>query len=96
MIILGSFPESLEEALRRGANTLTLTARMWEFLGNNGDQFSSSRGFLNAGRQTDQEIILATNPATISSGSVVAQELTHLISNGLRLDRTGTRVLRMK
>jgi hypothetical protein len=96
MIVLGSFPEYLEEASRRGANALTLTARVWQFLGNNGDQWTTFKSFLDASRHTNQEILLVTNPATISSGSMGARELAHLLDQGFRLDSTGNRVVRVK
>jgi hypothetical protein len=96
MIVLGSFPEYLEEANRLGANAMTLSARSWQFFGNNGEQWTTFRSFLDASRHAHNDIRLATNPAAISSGSIAAQELAHLISHGFRLDSTGTSLLREK
>ena len=93
MVVLGSFPEYLEEANRQGANAMTLSARAWQFFGNNGDQWTTFRAFLEASRRRRGDIRLATHPAAISSGSMAAQELAHLISHGFRLDSTGTRLL---
>jgi hypothetical protein len=93
MVVLGQFPENLEEAIRQKANAMTLSARSWQFFSNNGDIWTAFRGFLDASRHASDDFQLATHPATISSGSVAAQELSYLISHGFRLDPAGTRIL---
>jgi hypothetical protein len=96
VIVLGAFPEYLEEAIRREADALAVSARVWRFLEKNGEQWTTCRSYLNASRHVNQEILLATNPAAISSGSMLAQELAYLLQHGFRLDFTGTKILRMK
>lgn len=96
MIVVGAFPEYLEEAIRREADALAISARMWRFFEKNGEQWTTCRSYLNASRQVNQEILLATNPAAISSGSILAQEVAHLLQHGFRLDSTGTKFLRVK
>lgn len=92
MIVLGSFPEYLEEASRQGANALAVPAKLWQFLENYGDQWTTNRSFLDATIRFHDEILLATNPASISSGSLTMQELTYLRRHGFHLDPTGTRL----
>ena len=96
MIILGSFPESLEVAIRQRANAMTLSARSWQFFSNSGDIWISFRAFLDASCHAHNDFRLATHPAAISSGSMTAQELAYLISRGFRIDSTGTRILPSK
>jgi hypothetical protein len=96
MIVLGSFPEYLEEAGRRGANALTVTARMWQFFANTGEQWTVSQSFLDEILRSKQEILLVTNPAAVSTGSTTMQELTHFIRHGFYLDPSGTRLLHTK
>jgi hypothetical protein len=96
MIVLGAFPEYLEEAIRREAGALAISARVWRFFEKSGAHWTMCQSYLDASRRVNQEILLATNPAAISSGSILAQEVAYLLQHGFRLDSTGTRFLRVK
>lgn len=93
MVVLGAFPEYLEEASRRGGGFFAPSARAWRFFVNTGDHWTMCESYLNASRRAGQEFLLATNPATISLSSIVMMELTHLLQHGFRLGPDGDKLL---
>jgi hypothetical protein len=96
VIVLGAFPEYLEEASRRGANAFAPSARVWRAFADTGGQWTMCRSYLNANRHVHQEFLLATNPAAISEASTTMLELKYMLHHGFRLDSNGTRLVAVK
>jgi hypothetical protein len=99
--VMGCFPDYLEFARDYSVNALAVPERLWRVMVNTAENWTMVSSFWRQVGRSKRSIILASNPALISTGSLYAMELEFLrklgylaVPSGTRLDFGGEPIVR--
>lgn len=81
MIVIGRHPIYLEEAKRLKGRVFDIPQHEWEAMPPD-QRWAINKEFLDEAIAADEQIILATPPEKVPSGSTLEKELNYLASRG--------------
>jgi hypothetical protein len=90
--VIGCFPDYLEFARDHSVNAMAVPERLWRVMVNTGENWTMVSSFWRQVGRSKRSIILASNPALISTSSLYAMELEFLRKLGYVAAPCGTRL----